>query len=208
MLWNCVFGLTDVSALSAAHASLCQAALPTPRAHVLRLCLHHHPRCSRQVQGAGGQDSSGGWLPRVHWRPLLCLHGRPQGGWAASTSLGWLGFLLCTPCVELPSDLASIWLPEQPAASTHQFADDCYEHARFPWCALQIGADISHVFCTEGAAGVIKGYSPELIVHPYLPDSQGEQVGGWGGLTVTFWAVSASTWSMLLPGCLYGGRMP
>lgn len=35
----------------------------------------------------------------------------------------------------------------------------------------QIGADLSHVFCTEGAATVIKSYSPELIVHPYLPDS-------------------------------------
>ena len=38
-------------------------------------------------------------------------------------------------------------------------------------CAVQIGADLSHVFCTEGAATVIKSYSPELIVHPYLPDS-------------------------------------
>ena len=38
--------------------------------------------------------------------------------------------------------------------------------------AAQIGADLSHVFCTEGAATVIKSYSPELIVHPYLPDSQ------------------------------------
>ncbi len=36
---------------------------------------------------------------------------------------------------------------------------------------MQIGADLSHVFCTDGAATVIKGYSPELIVHPYLPDS-------------------------------------
>ena len=50
----------------------------------------------------------------------------------------------------------------------------------------QIGADICHVFCTEGAATVIKGYSPELIVHPYLPDShddaggQQEQVGQCG----------------------------
>ena len=35
----------------------------------------------------------------------------------------------------------------------------------------QVGADLSHVFCTEGAATVIKSYSPELIVHPYLPDS-------------------------------------
>lgn len=29
--------------------------------------------------------------------------------------------------------------------------------------------DLSHVFCTEGAATVIKCYSPELIVHPYVP---------------------------------------
>lgn len=35
----------------------------------------------------------------------------------------------------------------------------------------QVGADLSHVFCTSGAATVIKSYSPELIVHPYLPDS-------------------------------------
>ena len=35
---------------------------------------------------------------------------------------------------------------------------------------LQVGADLSHVFCTEGAATVIKSYSPELIVHPYLAD--------------------------------------
>ena len=34
-----------------------------------------------------------------------------------------------------------------------------------------MGADLSHTFCTEGAATVIKSYSPELIVHPYLPDS-------------------------------------
>ena len=36
---------------------------------------------------------------------------------------------------------------------------------------VQTGADLSHVFCTSGAATVIKSYSPELIVHPYLPDS-------------------------------------
>ena len=35
----------------------------------------------------------------------------------------------------------------------------------------QVGADLSHCFCTSGAATVIKSYSPELIVHPYLPDS-------------------------------------
>ncbi|KAM9674586.1 ATP-dependent (S)-NAD(P)H-hydrate dehydratase isoform 2-T2 [Dama dama] len=35
------------------------------------------------------------------------------------------------------------------------------------------GADLSHVFCTQEAAPVIKSYSPELIVHPVLdsPDA-------------------------------------
>ena len=40
----------------------------------------------------------------------------------------------------------------------------------------QIGADLSHVFCTDGAATVIKSYSPELIVHPYLQETGGEEV--------------------------------
>ena len=45
---------------------------------------------------------------------------------------------------------------------------------------MQIGADLSHVFCTEGAATVIKSYSPELIVHPYLPDSHDLPKGASG----------------------------
>lgn len=36
---------------------------------------------------------------------------------------------------------------------------------------LKQGADLSHVFCTKDAAPVIKGYSPELIVHPVLEES-------------------------------------
>lgn len=51
----------------------------------------------------------------------------------------------------------------------------CREYTGAPYFSaisvLKIGADLSHVFCTEGAATVIKSYSPELIVHPYLPDS-------------------------------------
>lgn len=50
----------------------------------------------------------------------------------------------------------------------------CFCASVVRWCLVivtQIGADLSHVFCTEGAATVIKSYSPELIVHPYLPDS-------------------------------------
>jgi ATP-dependent NAD(P)H-hydrate dehydratase len=53
----------------------------------------------------------------------------------------------------------------------------CREYTGAPYfasiSALKVGADLSHVFCTEGAATVIKSYSPELIVHPYLPDSNG-----------------------------------
>ncbi|KAK1562846.1 hypothetical protein Q3G72_017898 [Acer saccharum] len=37
--------------------------------------------------------------------------------------------------------------------------------------ALKIAADLSHLFCTKDAAPVIKGYSPELIVHPILEES-------------------------------------
>ncbi|KAI9102726.1 Ribokinase-like protein [Phlyctochytrium arcticum] len=34
--------------------------------------------------------------------------------------------------------------------------------------ALKTGADLSHVFCEKDAGLVIKGYSPELMVHPYM----------------------------------------
>ncbi|GBE89548.1 ATP-dependent (S)-NAD(P)H-hydrate dehydratase [Sparassis crispa] len=34
--------------------------------------------------------------------------------------------------------------------------------------ALRIGADLSHVICSPTAAGAIKSYSPDLIVHPVL----------------------------------------
>ena len=62
---------------------------------------------------------------------------------------------------------------------------------------LQVGADLSHVFCTEGAATVIKSYSPELIVHPYLPDSNGsndKQVHLW-----CFLSPSAAVWAATIP---------
>lgn len=42
-----------------------------------------------------------------------------------------------------------------------------------PTFLSQVGSDIAHVFCTQGAATVVKGYSPELIVHPYLPETEG-----------------------------------
>lgn len=34
-----------------------------------------------------------------------------------------------------------------------------------------VGADMSHILCTDGAATVIKSYSPNLMVHPYLREN-------------------------------------
>jgi ATP-dependent NAD(P)H-hydrate dehydratase len=34
--------------------------------------------------------------------------------------------------------------------------------------ALKVGADLSYVFCSRESAPIIKSYSPELIVYPYL----------------------------------------
>lgn len=34
------------------------------------------------------------------------------------------------------------------------------------------GADLSHVICSPTAAGAIKSYSPDLIVHPILHEDQ------------------------------------
>ncbi|KAI1783536.1 Ribokinase-like protein [Ganoderma leucocontextum] len=49
--------------------------------------------------------------------------------------------------------------------------------------ALRYGADLSHVICSPTAAGAIKSYSPDLIVHPILseeapPDSVKEALSG------------------------------
>lgn len=45
--------------------------------------------------------------------------------------------------------------------------------------ALKVGADLTHVFCTESAAPVIKSYSPELIVHPLLSPATIDQALPW-----------------------------
>jgi ATP-dependent NAD(P)H-hydrate dehydratase len=51
----------------------------------------------------------------------------------------------------------------------------CREYTGAPYfsaiSALKMGADLAHVFCTAGAATVIKSYSPEIIVHPVLHES-------------------------------------
>ena len=51
----------------------------------------------------------------------------------------------------------------------------CAEYTGAPYfaamAALRCGADLAHVFCAEAAAPVIKSYSPELIVHPYMRET-------------------------------------
>ncbi|KAJ2797422.1 hypothetical protein H4R21_004330 [Coemansia helicoidea] len=48
----------------------------------------------------------------------------------------------------------------------------CEEYTGAPYfvasAALRLGSDIAHVVCERDAAGAIKGYSPDIIVNPYL----------------------------------------
>eukprot|EP01088_Endostelium_zonatum_P016053 TRINITY_DN417_c0_g2_i1.p1 TRINITY_DN417_c0_g2~~TRINITY_DN417_c0_g2_i1.p1 ORF type:complete len:343 (-),score=71.74 TRINITY_DN417_c0_g2_i1:299-1219(-) len=52
----------------------------------------------------------------------------------------------------------------------------CFEYTGAPYFAamtgLRVGVDLSHVFCSKHAGNAIKSYSPDLIVHPVLPDEQ------------------------------------
>ncbi|KIM44681.1 hypothetical protein M413DRAFT_66906 [Hebeloma cylindrosporum] len=41
--------------------------------------------------------------------------------------------------------------------------------------ALRFGADLSHVICSPTAAGAIKSYSPDLIVHPILNENSSSE---------------------------------
>jgi len=43
--------------------------------------------------------------------------------------------------------------------------------------ALRMGADLSHVICSPTAAGAIKSYSPDLIVHPILAEGDSTSSG-------------------------------
>ena len=58
----------------------------------------------------------------------------------------------------------------------------CEEYTGAPYfaamSALRMGADLAHVFCAEGAGNVIKSYSPELIVHPYMREGGSGSNGG------------------------------
>lgn len=51
--------------------------------------------------------------------------------------------------------------------------------------AMALGCDLVHVITTggpDGAAGVIKGYSPDLMVHPYLREGGGSDLDKCMGL--------------------------
>ena len=64
----------------------------------------------------------------------------------------------------------------------------------------QVGSDLSHVFCTQGAATVIKSYSPELIVHPYLPDSNdmSDEASALHPKSYGTWCRTRTSWKILL----------
>ena len=57
-------------------------------------------------------------------------------------------------------------------AGTIGVVGGCAEYTGAPFyaaiAALKVGADLSHIFCDEQAAGPIKSYSPEIIVHGCL----------------------------------------
>jgi len=80
-----------------------------------------------------------------------------------------------------------------PKLTSHMHKGQCGRIAVFGGCvlytgapyfaaisALKCGADLVHVFCEKGAGSVIKGYSPELIVHPVLDTEYGiEEIDQW-----------------------------
>lgn len=60
----------------------------------------------------------------------------------------------------------------------------CKEYTGAPYfaaiSALRLGADLVHVFCAKDAAAIIKGYNPELIVHPILDDPDAiKEINQW-----------------------------
>jgi len=80
-----------------------------------------------------------------------------------------------------------------PKLTSHMHKGQCGRIAVFGGCilytgapyfaaisSLKCGADLVHVFCEKGAGAVIKGYSPELIVHPVLDTEYGiEEIDQW-----------------------------
>lgn len=54
----------------------------------------------------------------------------------------------------------------------------CQDYTGAPYfsgiAALSLGCDLVHIVTTVDAAGVIKGYSPDLMTHPYLYESHND----------------------------------
>ncbi|KAK4784686.1 hypothetical protein SAY86_019054 [Trapa natans] len=109
---------------------------------------------------------------------------RILGGSSSQTYQNRLGGIRSMAVCSVEVDAESILKAITPAleSSKHKgqagkiaVVGGCREYTGAPYfaaiSALKIGADLSHVFCTKDAAPVIKGYSPELIVHPILEES-------------------------------------
>lgn len=70
----------------------------------------------------------------------------------------------------------------------------CKEYTGAPYyagiSALRCGAELCHVFCTPSAAIPIKSYSPELIVHPVVYDSDDARESGLSNSSeIEKWAI-------------------
>lgn len=55
----------------------------------------------------------------------------------------------------------------------------CQDYTGAPYfsaiASMALGCDLVHVITTRDAATVIKGYSPDLMVHPYLEEEKGKE---------------------------------
>ena len=95
---------------------------------------------------------------------------------SSHASLGGGGTHPCPPGgIICPQVGVSIWLPPLVGRGSHlTLAPQWGCSSIFPplgefnLSPAPQGADLAHVFCPGAAAGVIKAYSPELIVHPLL----------------------------------------
>jgi ATP-dependent NAD(P)H-hydrate dehydratase len=73
----------------------------------------------------------------------------------------------------------------------------CFEYTGAPYFAgaavLRLGGDLSHIFCAKSAAIPIKSYSPDQIVHPYLPDPDEHSFIDTAVENVMKWSASVQT---------------
>lgn len=145
------------------------------------LSFTSHKGSSGKVVVVGGARVSGALKQSAGGAPALCARTQRAHTAATLTAPRKTSSPACPPydllsLAALPSlipfgfsfsCLQNLLLPCGRAATGRQ------EYTGAPYFAaitsLRVGADLGHVFCTPGAAPVIKGYSPELIVLPFLP---------------------------------------